>query len=1093
MPNSQFDISGAAEQSSDDSFIGRRAELIELRGGLSRALEGRGQFFCLVGEPGIGKTRLAQEIASAAEQAGACVAWGRCWEGGGAPPYWPWIQVVRMFFAAFDSTLPGLAVPSSVLAALRSLTGENNEMLEPSATVFSLPPRGAGLSEPARFRLFDSVDIFLKRLSTNRPLAIFLDDIHAADADTLSLLRFIAREQIQSRVLIVATMRDGELQAGADRGELLGAIRREGKVIQLAGLKADEVDAFVKLHQSGPPDQRLLTNLHEVCEGNPFYLDETLRLLSTEARRSKRAAARVQIPDTVREVIRRRIAPLSAETLALLEIAAVVGREFDYNLLVAVAGLEPTQCLARLSDAARHGILHSVESGRYRFAHAMIRETLVDDLPEVRRMELHRAVAEHLEQARHHDLTECLAELAEHHVRSLPLGSHDKAIEFSRRGAVRASQRFAHGEAVRLYEMALAALAAAGRPAEATCELTIDYGEALTRAGVPDRAREVLLRAVEVARQSGQRDLLARAALALGAYSPTVTTVDQTLTALLEEALAQATEEDCPLRVMLLARLGAALCWSERRERSAELCELAVEMARRLGDTAGIIYALLMWHYSMWSPDNLDKRLEVAGESVELARQSGMLEGERRALERQLGDLCEKGMMREAQVVLSAYRDRLDDSGYRDGSVELAHAMHALLRGDFAEAERLAEQALALGQRVQEPRSLLSYAAQITVIRFEQGRLGELEPILKAYVQEYPSLDVARCGLALACIQSGREAAARAEFEYLSRDNFGALKKDWNWLATMAVAAEVAVYLRDADRAARIYDLMLPYADRNITIGWYEVSYGAAARYLGKLAAMLGRLDDAERHFEHAIQIHQALGAPAWQAHAYHEYAATLLERGGAGDRERAAVLVQSAIASADMFEMKVVGDESRHLRRRLSGGDGTSNAAAQPARGRAVVSVLFVDIVGSTEMAARIGDRPWRELLANFYSEVRKHLATFEGREIENPGDGFVAVFSTTLAAINAARQISFTVRPLGLRIRAGVHVGECEWIGHQAVGITIHIGQRIAAAAEPDQLLVSAAARDVVSGSGLQFDEAGRHQLKGVPGEWQLFRVVS
>ena len=213
-------------------------------------------------------------------------------------------------------------------------------------------------------------------------------------------------------------------------------------------------------------------------------------------------------------------------------------------------------------------------------------------------------------------------------------------------------------------------------------------------------------------------------------------------------------------------------------------------------------------------------------------------------------------------------------------------------------------------------------------------------------------------------------------------------------------------------------------------------------------------------------------------------------------DQERVAALLQSALASADMLEMKMLGDQARLLRRNLSAAAGAlaSGTPHQPPRtARSLVSVLFVDVVGSTELAARLGDRAWRELLARFYLEVRRSLATFEGEEVSNPGDGFLTVFSTSLAAINAARQIVIAVHALGLRIRAGVHVGECEWIGHQAVGITVHIGARIASVAEPDQVLVSAAVRDVLSGSGVNLEDMGHHLLKGVPGEWQLFRLAA
>ena len=167
--------------------------------------------------------------------------------------------------------------------------------------------------------------------------------------------------------------------------------------------------------------------------------------------------------------------------------------------------------------------------------------------------------------------------------------------------------------------------------------------------------------------------------------------------------------------------------------------------------------------------------------------------------------------------------------------VELTEAMRALLRGELEEGERLAEHAMLVGQRRQEPRALLSYAAQVGFIRFEQHRMGELEPILRAYVEQYPVLDVARSALALAHVEAGREAEARVQFEYSARDDFAALRRDWNWLATMSILTALCVFLQDRERAARIYDLMLPYAERNTMIGWSEVCYGSVSRYLAIL------------------------------------------------------------------------------------------------------------------------------------------------------------------------------------------------------------------------------------------------------------------
>jgi class 3 adenylate cyclase len=937
----------------------------------------------------------------------------------------------------------------------------------------------------------------LKRLSKGTPLVLVLDDLHAADADSLHLLRFVARDLLQSRILILATYRETEARLSAEHANLLSSIGREGRTIHLGGLSQAEVAAFAKNNSALTPDDRLVSTLCDVTEGNPFFLDETLRLLraNPSAGLQERIASGLAIPDSVREAIRKKVAPLSSDARDTIEVASVIGREFDIHLLSQVSGLATGDCVARLAEAVSHNIVKDLgdAAGRFRFTHAMIPETLAAEIPRLRLMRLHQEIAQSLERLHPDDPIDYLPQLAEHYARSLPAGSRDKAVEFAGRGARRAMRQLAYEEGARFFQMALDALAIAPASEQvATCGLTIELGEALNRAGHIDRSREVFLGAATLARKSNDSDALAKAALGIGIQSSTAGTVDRTLVELLEEALRLSGSNDSSQKAMLLARLAAALYWSDQHARSVELSQSAVDMARRLDDPQALIYALGMWHYSLWGPDNLDARLQTAQEMVSLADRIKDRQWALRAVEMHLADLLETGAIQEADADLTTYQELSGKTGSANSVVELSCAMRALLRGEFEEGERLAEHAMVVGQRRQEPRALLSYAAQIGLIRFEQHRMGELEPILRAYVEQYPVLDVARSGLALAYVEAGREAEARVQFEYLARDDFAALRRDWNWLATMSILSTLCVFIHDRERAARIYDLMLPYADRIAMVGWTEVCYGSVSRYLGNLAALVRRYDDAQRHYENAIAVNARIGARGWLSHTQHEYAAMLLERGGDQDSIRANALNDQALASADLLGMRTLQESARALK------TAHSESAAPSARRtgvapRTLVTVLFVDIVGSTEHASQLGDRKWRDKLGQFYAIVRRTLVAFHGREISNPGDGFLAVFDAPAEAVAAAFDIRSGVSALGMQLRAGLHCGECEWVGEQAVGIAIHIGARIATTAAPDEVLVSSTVRDLVSGSGMILTDTGSHRLRGVPEEWRLYRVDS
>src|SRR5271156_533153 len=347
---------GAERAGQAGIFVGRERELSELRASLTGVAGGRGQLFCLVGEPGIGKTRLAEEVATDAEHAGATVAWGRCWEGGGAPAYWPWMQALRHCASTVnprtaDSTLPSTA--QQMLGLMPEAAGEvaSQESWSRAPMLSGLPSSSGSTFDPARFQMFDSLAAYLKRLSNEAPLVLVLDDLHAADADSLHLLRFVARDLQQSRILILATYRDTEARLSAEHADLLSSIGREGRTIHLGGLTEKEVAAFVRSNATLASDDRLVFRLCDVTEGNPFFLDETLRLLRADhgSGAQDRIASGLAIPDSVREAIRKKVAPLSSDARTVIEIASVIGREFDTDLLSQASGLTPAECVARLA------------------------------------------------------------------------------------------------------------------------------------------------------------------------------------------------------------------------------------------------------------------------------------------------------------------------------------------------------------------------------------------------------------------------------------------------------------------------------------------------------------------------------------------------------------------------------------------------------------------------------------------------------------------------------------------------------------------------------------------------------------------------
>jgi class 3 adenylate cyclase len=1076
------------------AFVGRVRERAELRAALDGALAGRGGVVLLAGEAGIGKTRLADELAGEAAVRGAAVAWGRCWEGGGAPAYWPWIQILR---ASLRDGAPGAeaAWPAgSPLAAL--LRPELHPDLGNSAGE-TTEGTGFEAADPLdeRFRLFDAVAAFLRALSRTRPLVLVFDDGHAADSASLSMLRFVARDLRQLPVLIVVTYREAEARLQPGLSNDIAELGREGTTLTLRGLNEAEVARLIEDSAGRAAGRDTVETLHQITEGNPFYLVEILRLLIAAGQipsSSDVGLTRLEIPDSVRNAIRRRLGLVSEATRKVLGVAAVVGREFDLRVLRGAARIEDEPLALALEEAETNGIIARSDQAvtRYQFCHALIPETLYHDMPQAARRGIHLRTGDALAEVHGAHLEPHLAEQAHHYASAMPAAPVTKVVETARRAAAHAHAMLAYQEAAHLYEVALAAVEIAPLPdAELRCLLSLGLGESLYGAGLFERSRAAFSKAADTARELGRSEWLARAALGFGMPPQSPYSVDEAAVRLLEESLAALPAADSALRAMSLARLGAELYWSETRGQGADLSAQALEMARRVGDDRTLIHVLYTRHVAAWSVDNLDERLALATEIVELAAEpDNRVWATRvwglRAHYLRFTDLLERGDIAGVDEEIERYARLAVELRQHLGYEQLARATRALMSARFDEAERLGHEALAVAQRLERRTRAFRQAvnSHLLILRREQRRLEELRPIF-ASARRAPSPALARASLALCLVELGRSEEAAAEFEQLAAGEFDSVPRDSGWMATMVLLAEVCASLHDSERAAILYRLLRPYAARNATLD-IHVCYGSVSHYLGMLATVMGDFDLAEGHFEVALEFNERMGATLWVSHTRYQRARMLLARDHGEDRRDAAALAERTLAVVESAGLANLIGKLRSLLR----------ATVEPGT---AVTILFTDIQDSTGLTERLGDARAQDLIRVHNALVREQVARHGGVEVKSLGDGFMIAFSEASIALRCAIGIQRAIALQGehhpeapLSVAIGIHAGEAIRDRGDFHGRTVILAARIRSQARGGEILVSATVQGVTAGD-VVYNEGRDVELKGFAGSHRLYSV--
>lgn len=966
-----------------EPLFGRERELREIDAALAEAVTGRRRLLLISGEPGIGKTRLAQAAADRAEATGALVLWGRCWEGGGAPAFWPWVQLLRGLVGARDreqiQAEVGSGAPwiAQLVPELRSRLPE----AEP-------PPRLD--SDQARFALFDAVGSFLSAAAVTQPLVLVLDDLHASDQASVLLLEFLARSVRNAPLLLLATYQEVAVGRRPELRRPLGAMAREGREIALRGVDEAGVAQMLAERSGRPPSPELVRELHATTEGNPFFAEEVIRLLVAEGRldpgEGESVSGGLPLPDTVRETVARRFEPLGAAGTAILEAAAVIGREFRFAVLAAAAGADRERVIEALDEAERMGLVAEVPGGvgGFRFGHGLLQQSLYSELGAARRIHFHRAVGEAIERTSG-AVPENLAELAHHFAEAAPGGEAAKALEYARRAADHAMALTGYEQAAELLELALGASDLLGADHERRAELMVALGDARLRGGDP-RARETLLDAGQAAREAGRADLLARAALCMRPYALLAAHLDEVHVGLLEEALERLDSKDSPLRARLLARLAVCLYYlPQAAGRRASLVEEAVQMARRIGDSATVAHVLSNAQLATWGPDTTERDLSWTEEMIRLARELGDTELALSARNRQVDFLLELDDLAGADIGIEALERMVVENREPRARawVPLQRARRAMMEGRFADAERLSSEAAAAAARLGESMISMLATAQIFMAHWSQGRLGEVDEMTRRFADSYPELPTWRAALIRTYCEEGRDAEARRELERLAHDDFAGVPRYNGWLLTLALAIEACAHLGDTDRAARLYEMLVPFAGRNV-LSPFSVFAGPVSRYLGIAAATCGDVDRALEHFAAARAGAARAGARPTMLQLCLDEVRALVARAAPGDRDRALDLLSEATELGEELGTDRLLERVEELRDALTEGRPREEAGPAPDR----LSVLA--------RLRREGD-VWAFEYEQRTVRVRdsrgvRHLATL----LENPG---VEIHSVELA----------------------------------------------------------------------------------------------
>jgi DNA-binding SARP family transcriptional activator len=907
----------------EEHIVGREDALARLQARWDKVTL-RPRAVAVTGAPGIGKTRLAACFGREVHGAGGTVLYGRCDEDP-LTSYQPFVEALDHYAGARDvqRELPHEA------RELRRLPGLRRRL-----------PSGNGSDQPAtdedRYALFEAIVAVFQRAAEARPLLLVIDDVHWADAPTFRLLLHIARSLKSSRCMLLMTSRDagtprsasGPGGAAESLESRLASLRREAEVerVCLEGLDEHATAELILARRGSAPSDLFARELSGQTGGNPFFIEEALRSLVEREELGgdpEPDLSGLGVPKGVEEVITRRLDRLGAPASKVLARASVIGPEFTLSVLAAISDLSPDAVLDEIERLIDDGLLVEVPGKRdhFSFSHALVRKTQYQRLIASRRARIHAQIALELERREESAMgaeRASPAELAHHFYEARPAVDSERAAHYSIRAAQYARRSGAYEEAVGHYRRALELLETESADERQICDLLIALGKVELRAGRLERARRTFGRAADIARQTGDSQRLASAALGFHGMYTAAGDVDRERIALLEEAQAALGTADDPLRVRVLARLADSLLWVER-DRALVLSGEALAIARRVGDTDAIREALGGLHAALLHADHLDERLRVSRERLNLATESGNREAQAEAVRWYMADLCERGDVRAAKENSARLAELARELRQPQYSSYVSHwaCVFAQLHGRLDEAERLADEGYELTKRAGARDAEMTRLLKRFSIYRERGRVRELRPVVERFVAEAPTLKAWRALGALMDAETGQTVRARTELDRLVADGGATMPRDVVWLYAIAALAETCALLDDtSEQASVLYRLLLPYAEQFVQVGMI-VFWGPAARFVALAATAREDWDAADRHFSVATRRIAEIDSKPLVARTLVEHADMLLRRGEPADADAAARLVAQATHLAEPLGMVEVCRRAAGLRAR--------------------------------------------------------------------------------------------------------------------------------------------------------------------------------
>jgi DNA-binding CsgD family transcriptional regulator len=856
-----------------DGLVGREAELAELGRRLATARGGNGSVVLAEGEPGMGKTALAQELTRRARRDGMVTSWGACLEGEGAPAYRPWIQI------------------------LRGLSSGTATLLAPDVD--------------SRFQIFDEVAELLRTAAAGQGMLIVLDDLHWADVPSMRLLQVLAAEVAGWRLLVLGLYRRSEIYPRAELARALGIVLRERATSRLTlhGLTPGEVELLAARVLGHAAGHALVRAVAARAEGNPLFVVELVRLAASSG------LAERALPDEVREVIARRLDRLQEPVRQLVRQASVLGRDFSLNVLAEVAGVPAAELVDPLDEAMAGELLAAGEGASLRFAHVLTQEVAYMELPAGERQRLHLRAANAIGDAEH------LADARAHHLRqAVALGGTGPAVEATLQAARRAASQLAYEHATFQYRQAVALV----DDSATLSRLLLELARCEFRSGAVAEAWASCRAAADLGRAARNAVTVAEAATVV--HGLTNDPICAEIHALCREALAMLGGADPVLEARLLGQLAVT---ADRLARAVEpgSSQRALLAAEATGDPHALFLALQARNADLVDCRYSPERLAVGERALRLGLDTGRQEylawghswrldalwelGRRVPMDAELAALT--GVVAHMREPLTLWR------------LTMIRASLALFEGRFANASELADQAVAIGSRggLQEADFYhVVFRSHLAPQVGDVDTLAEVEAFVRRFAQEGPVLR--RTWLADVLAALGRVDEASSVWISLLPHLDAFPRYTPEWIINLTATADFCVLLDRRDLARTTYADLLPFADRQATGGAHTPSRGPVSLYLGRLARLVEDWDAADTHLAGALHLATAMGSPPFEATARVEIARLLLARRRSGDIARAEAHLEAAIWAAGDLGMRPLAAEASALLAARRGGRST-------------------------------------------------------------------------------------------------------------------------------------------------------------------------